>query len=112
MRKTAWLGLGKGGVALEGKEAGSAGSGGPAERSADRLAVALEDVGFDVGQEFPGLRGGVDERGRPAVVLGVVEVVTADQLSAVLMSVGGPGAPGSGPGVPGEQVRHVLGGNG
>jgi hypothetical protein len=32
-------------------------------RSADRLAVALEEVGFDVGREFPMLTGCVDRHG-------------------------------------------------
>jgi len=55
-----------------------------ARRSADRLAVALEEVGFDVGREFPMLTGCVDRHGEPAVELGRVSASVADGLSAVL----------------------------
>jgi hypothetical protein len=60
------------------------GFGVPARRSADRLALALEEVGFDVGRAFPMLGAGVDARGRPGVELGRVAVTVADRLSAVL----------------------------
>jgi hypothetical protein len=53
-------------------------------RAADRLAVALEEVGFDVGREFPMLTGCVDRHGEPAVELGRVSASVADGLSAVL----------------------------
>jgi hypothetical protein len=55
-----------------------------AQRSADRLALALEDVGFDVGQAFPMLRSGVDRDGAPIVELGHVAAAVASRLSAVL----------------------------
>jgi hypothetical protein len=55
-----------------------------ARRSADRLAVALEEVGFDVGREFPMLTGCADRHGEPAVALGRVSASVADGLSAVL----------------------------
>jgi len=55
-----------------------------AQRSADRLAVALEDVGFDVGHAFPTLRSGVDPERRPIVELGRVTATVAARLSNVL----------------------------
>ena len=55
-----------------------------AVRAADRLAVALEDVGFDVGRAFPLLRGGLDRDGAAVVELGRVGVDTAIQLADVL----------------------------
>jgi hypothetical protein len=55
-----------------------------AQRSADRLAVALEEVGFDVGLAFPMLDGGVDGDGNPIVDLGRVEESVASQLATVL----------------------------
>jgi hypothetical protein len=55
-----------------------------AERSADRLAVALEDVGFDVGRAFPALNGEVDREGHPVVDLGRVAEPVASQLATVL----------------------------
>lgn len=55
-----------------------------AKRSADRLALALEDVGFDVGRAFPTLRTGQDRTGAPVVELGRVSVAVASQLSTVL----------------------------
>ena len=55
-----------------------------AQRSADRLALALEEVGFDVGRAFPMLGSGVDRRGIPAVELGGVTTTVADRLSVVL----------------------------
>ncbi|HEY8474312.1 MAG TPA: hypothetical protein VIL37_16985 [Natronosporangium sp.] len=56
-----------------------------AQHSADRLALALESIGFDVGQAFPMLGSGRDHRGRPRVELGRVAAVVADQLSTVLL---------------------------
>jgi hypothetical protein len=61
-----------------------AGPGAIAQRSADRLALALEDVGFDVGREFPMLQGGVDREGAPVVDLGRVTEAVASRLSLVL----------------------------
>lgn len=58
--------------------------GGIAQRSADQLALALEEVGFDVGRAFPMLRPGVDARGGPGVDVGRIAVTAADRLSAVL----------------------------
>jgi hypothetical protein len=55
-----------------------------AERSADRLAFALEDVGFDVGQEFPALYDAIGRQGSPVVRLGDVRPPVADRLAAVL----------------------------
>lgn len=55
-----------------------------ADLAADRLALALEDVGFDVGVAFPALRGGVDRHGADAVELGAVTPAVATQLSTVL----------------------------
>lgn len=58
-----------------------------AQRSADRLALALEDVGFDVGRAFPMLRSGIGQDGAPVVELGRVTAAVADGLSAVLAQV-------------------------
>lgn len=55
-----------------------------AQASADRLALALEDAGFDVGRAFPTLRGGLDPDGAAVVELGRVTVAVADDLSSVL----------------------------
>jgi hypothetical protein len=56
------------------------------QREADRLALALEDVGFDVGREFPMLLGRVGPHGVGVVHLGDVGAGTADRLSSVLRS--------------------------
>jgi hypothetical protein len=56
-----------------------------AQRSADRLAVALEDVGFDVGRAFPTLRGAVDRDGAPVVEFGRISHATASDLTGVLV---------------------------
>jgi hypothetical protein len=55
-----------------------------AQRAADGLALALEDVGFDVGVAFPGLHGVSDQAGGPAVYLGSVTLAVAADLSAIL----------------------------
>lgn len=52
--------------------------------SADLLASALENVGFDVGREFVMLRSAVDYRARPAVDLGQIPELTAQRLTIVL----------------------------
>ncbi|MEV4343548.1 hypothetical protein AB0J83_03580 [Actinoplanes sp. NPDC049596] len=57
-----------------------------AQRSADRLALALEDVGFDVGQEFSALHDAIDRQGAAVVRIGDVLPIVADRLAAVLMS--------------------------
>jgi hypothetical protein len=55
-----------------------------ARRSADRLALGLEDVGFDVGRTFPMLGSGLDRERRPVVELGRVTATVAADLSNVL----------------------------
>jgi hypothetical protein len=60
------------------------GAGAKARKSADRLALALEDVGFDVGREFPALHGDIGQRGAPVVRMGDVEPSTVDRLAHVL----------------------------
>ena len=57
-----------------------------AQRAADQLALALEEVGFDVGRAFPGLRSGWDGSGAPGVHLGAVTCDVASHLSAFLVS--------------------------
>jgi hypothetical protein len=60
-----------------------------AQRSADRLALALEDVGFDVGVAFPMLQGGVDREGAPIVDLGRVVEPVATRLTTILNRAAG-----------------------
>jgi hypothetical protein len=55
-----------------------------AQQAADRLALALEEVGFDVGVAFPGLRGLLDVSGTPAVYLGSVTSAVSSDLSSFL----------------------------
>lgn len=55
-----------------------------ARRAVDRLAVALEEAGFDVGQEFPALHDAVGRRGSAVVRIGDVEPSIADRLSSAL----------------------------
>lgn len=55
-----------------------------AQRTADRLALALEEVGFDVGRAFPMLVGVVGSDGIPVVELGQVSDAVAGRLAAVL----------------------------
>jgi hypothetical protein len=50
----------------------------------DRLALALEDVGFDVGRAFPMLGGKLDRDGNRVVELGRVTEAVARQLAEVL----------------------------
>jgi hypothetical protein len=84
-----------------------------AQRSADRLALALEEVGFDVGVAFPMLGGGVDRHGGPGVELGRVTASVADRLSAVLSQAArqGVSAPAGGdwPDAAGPAARHDPG---
>jgi hypothetical protein len=54
------------------------------QRAADRLAVALEELGFDVGVAFPWLRSGTDEFGAPTVDLGSMSPTVASELAVVL----------------------------
>ncbi len=55
-----------------------------ARSAADRLALALEEAGFDVGQEFPGLCDRIGLQGVPVVWLGDVLPSVADRLTAVV----------------------------
>jgi hypothetical protein len=55
-----------------------------ARRSADRLALALEDAGFDVGQEFPALHDAIGRQGSAVVRIGDVRPAVADRLAAAL----------------------------
>jgi hypothetical protein len=55
-----------------------------ARAAADRLALALEDAGFDVGEAFPSLQDTIGRRGLPVVRLGDVSPATAERLAAVL----------------------------
>jgi hypothetical protein len=55
-----------------------------AHSAADRLALALEDAGFDVGQEFPSLSEAIGRRGAPVVRLGDISVSVAERLAAVI----------------------------
>jgi hypothetical protein len=48
------------------------------------LALALEEVGFDVGLAFPMLDSGVDHDGNPIVDIGRVAESVASQLATVL----------------------------
>ena len=52
-----------------------------ARRATDALAVALEDVGFDVGRAFPFLR---SQDVAPAVEIGPMTPSVAAQLAQVL----------------------------
>jgi hypothetical protein len=54
------------------------------QRAADLLALALEEVGFDVGLAFPLLRGGAGVEGAPVVDLGRITVAVASDLALVL----------------------------
>lgn len=58
--------------------------GAQARKAADRLALALEDVGFDVGHDFPALHGDIGQRGTGVVRIGEVQAGTADRLADVL----------------------------
>lgn len=55
-----------------------------ARSSADRLALALEDAGFDVGHEFPELSDAPGRRGSPVVRIGDVLPAVADRLADAL----------------------------
>ncbi|GIF74728.1 hypothetical protein [Asanoa siamensis] len=63
---------------------GDRGTAAGAQVSADRLALALEDVGFDVGQEFSTLHDTVGRHGLAVVRLGDIGPATADRLALVL----------------------------
>lgn len=59
-----------------------------ARAAADRLALALEDAGFDVGQELPALRDAVGRQGSAVVHIGDVVPAVADRLAAALAGRG------------------------
>ena len=63
-----------------------------AQGSADGLALALEDVGFDVGQEFPALHDAIGRQGSAVVRIGDVQPAVADRLSAILLRNSASGA--------------------
>jgi hypothetical protein len=52
----------------------------------DRLALALEDAGFDVGQEFPDLHDAIGREGSGIVRIGDVTPLVADRLAGALYS--------------------------
>lgn len=56
-----------------------------ARAAADRLALALEDAGFDVGQELPSLRDALGRQGSAVVHIGDVVPAVADRLAAALV---------------------------
>ena len=55
-----------------------------ARNASDRLALALEDAGFDVGQEFPALYDAIGRQGSAVVRVGDIEPSVADRLAAVV----------------------------
>ncbi|WP_433375121.1 hypothetical protein ACQPZX_05345 [Actinoplanes sp. CA-142083] len=57
-----------------------------ARRAADHLALALEEVGFDVGQDFPSLQDTLGRRGLPVVRVGDISPEIADRLAVALVS--------------------------
>ncbi|WP_117209487.1 hypothetical protein [Allorhizocola rhizosphaerae] len=61
------------------------------QQVADRLALALEDVGFDVGRAFPMLTSGSGPDGVGFVQLGRVTRGVASDLASVLSRAAGRG---------------------
>lgn len=55
-----------------------------AQRSADRLALALETAGFDVGREFTALHDAIGRQGEAVVRVGDIAPPVADRLAAAL----------------------------
>ncbi|MBT8226364.1 MAG: hypothetical protein HKP61_01960 [Dactylosporangium sp.] len=55
-----------------------------AQQAADRLALALEEIGFDVGRAFPLLHGMLNTDGTPGVLLGRVSADVAVDLAGAL----------------------------
>jgi len=55
-----------------------------AQRAADHLALALEEVGFDVGVAFPELHSRSERSGTATVLLGSVSPVVAAGLASIL----------------------------
>lgn len=56
-----------------------------ARNAADRLAIALEEAGFDVGRDFMGLTHCVDASGTPWVGLGPVTPDVSTRLTELLL---------------------------
>lgn len=56
-----------------------------ARGAADHLALALEDAGFDVGHDFPGLHDTIGRGGVEVVSLGDVRPVVASRLADVVI---------------------------
>ena len=59
-----------------------------AQRAADRLALALEDAGFDVGKEFPALHHAIGRQGFAVVRIGDIRPAVADRLAVALQRGG------------------------
>jgi hypothetical protein len=57
-----------------------------ARRSADRLALALEEAGFDVGQDFPALHDAIGRGGKAVVRIGDVSPSIASRLAVALVA--------------------------
>jgi hypothetical protein len=57
-----------------------------ARAATGRLALALEDAGFDVGRDFPELNDAVDRDGLSVVRLGDIQPAIADRLAALVGS--------------------------
>jgi hypothetical protein len=55
-----------------------------ARSAADRLALALEEAGFDVGEDFPTLQDTIGVHGVAVVHLGDVRPEIADRLADVV----------------------------
>jgi hypothetical protein len=62
-----------------------------ARNAADQLATALEEVGFDVGREFSGLRSALNLGNRPAVDVGRITAESAFTLARILTEAAGHG---------------------
>jgi hypothetical protein len=90
-------------------------AGGPealARQSAERLAVALGKLGFDLPRELPMLAGGLDGRGVPGVELGWITTPVADRLATALTRTALRTAAPPEPGPldrPGPRTRHEPG---
>lgn len=55
-----------------------------AQQAADRLALAMEEIGFDVGRTFPALQGSISLEAAARVELGRISSDDANRLAAVL----------------------------
>ena len=56
-----------------------------ARGAADRLALALEDAGFDVGHDFPGLHDTIGRAGVAVVSVGDVRPEVASRLADLVI---------------------------